>query len=97
MATCGREVSVNPPIEDKGTFNLGLSVNDGDKGTAALLSVEPDVGVRYSRRVWLCDGGSSPDALFSARVVVCVDPTLSSRLLSTLGLVVCCGNSAGDL
>ena len=59
-------------------------MNDGDKGTAAMLSVEPD-------------GGSLPDALFSARVVGRVDPTVSSGLLSSLGLVVCCGNSAGDL
>ena len=76
-------------------------MNDGDKGTAALLSVEPDGGslpdALFSARVVVWDEGSSPDALFSARVVVCVDPTVSSRLLSNLGLVVCCGNSVGDL
>ena len=41
--------------------------------------------------------GLSPGALFPVRVVVCVDPTVSSRPLSTPELVVCGGNSAGDL
>ena len=60
--------------------------NGGDlenKGTGALLLVEPDGGslpdALLSRRAWWVEG-FSPGALFSARVVVCLDPTVSSRL-----------------
>ena len=76
-------------------------MNDGNKGTAALLSVESDGGslpdALFSARVVVWDEGSLPGALFSAHVVECVGPTVSSGLLSSLGLVVCCGNSVGDL
>ena len=71
-----------PQVPHEGSI---FTKNGGDlenKGTGALLLVEPDGGslpdALFSARVVVCDEGSSPDALFSARVVVCVDPTVSS-------------------